>query len=252
MTIRITGGTRLTGGFRFAAASSSSIGSTASTATPTLGGSVTVGTTNGSPFSPATNNYVIPAPSSVPPYNTANTSGVSGLNFGTGNFTIEWFQYRTDNNSFARAIWYATSSTLHWGVSFEGTFYFWNTGPVALANSTQLGTYKNTWTHFAVVRSSGVLRLYKNGTQVGSNVNNTSNMTTTTGTLHIGGKAYGGLTSEQFGGSITGVRICNVAVYTGNFTAPTSPLGQTQSANPYGGSNTSAITSGQCAILLNP
>ena len=43
-----------------------------------------------------------------------------------------------------------------------------------------------------------------------------------------------------------------VGVYTGNFTTPTSKLGQTQSANPYGGSNTSAIALGQCSLLLNP
>ena len=251
MSFRISGGTRLTGGFRFAAASAS-IGSTASTATPTLNGSVTVGTTNGSPFTPAVNNYVIPAPSSVPPYNTASTPGVSGFNFGTGAFTIEWFQYQTDSNNFPRQIWYATGSTLHWGISIEGTFYFWNTSPNAIATSVQLGSFKNAWTHFAVVRSGGVIKLYKNGTQVGSNVNNTVNMTTTTGTLYIGGKPYGSLTSEQYGGSITSVRICNIAVYTGNFTRPTSPLGQTQSANPYGGSNTAAITAGQCAVLLNP
>jgi hypothetical protein len=49
------------------------------------------------------------------------------------------------------------------------------------------------------------------------------------------------------------IRICKgIGVYTGNFTTPTSMLGQTQSDNPYGGSNTQAITSGQCALLLNP
>lgn len=232
-----------------------SIGSIASTATPTLNGSVSVGTTNGSPFSSSVNSYVITAPTSVPPYNYASTPGVSGLNFGTGNFTMEWFQYQTDSNSFPRVFWYTDTglTTLYWGVSIEGgTFYFWNTGPNALANSVQLGTYKNTWVHFAVVRSGTSLRLYKNGTQIGSTVTNSSNMTTTNGQLNVGAKPYGSLTSEQFGGSITNFRICNIAVYTGNFTTPTSSLGQTQGANPYGGANTAAITSGQCAILLNP
>lgn len=224
------------------------LGSTASTATPTSSGSVSIGTTNGSPFSPATNNYVITAPGSVPPYNYYSTPGVSGLNFGTGDFTVEWFQYETDSNSFPRSIWYATGSTLHWGVSIEGTFYFWNTAPNALATGVQLGTYKNVWVHFAVVRSSGSLRLYKNGTLTGSALSNTSSMTTTNGTLYVGGKPYGALASEQFGGSITSVRICNIAVYTGNFTTPTGPLAQTQSA----GTNISAIAAGQCAILLNP
>jgi len=233
-----------------------SIGSTSSTVTPTLNGSVTIGTTNGSPFSPATNNYVITAPGTVPPYNTVSTPGVAGFNFGTGNFTMEWFQYQTDTNSFPRPFWYTNSgtpTTSYWGVSIEGgTFYFWSPGLNSMANSVQLGTYKNTWVHFAVVRSSGSIRLYKNGTQIGSTVANSVSMATTNGTLHIGGKPYGSLTSEQFGGSITDFRICNIAVYTGNFTTPTGPLGQTADANPYGGSNTSAIAAGQCAMLLNP
>lgn len=229
-----------------------SIGSILSTVTPTLNGSVTVGTTNGSPFSPATNTYVIPAPGSVPPYNTASTPGVPGFNFGTGDFTIEWFQYETDSNTFPRPIWYSNGvNAVYWGVSIEGSFYFWNPAGNGIASAALLGTYKNTWVHFAVVRSSGLLKLYKNGTQVGSTLSNSVSMTNTNATLYIGGKPYGSLTTEQFGGSITSVRICNMAVYTGNFTTPTGPLAQTQTANPYGGSNTAAIST-ECVMLLNP
>ena len=245
------------GGLSFdvgAAAGGGAAGDTGSTATPTLAGSVTTGTTNGSPFSPAVNNYVIPAPGSVPPYNVATTPGVSGLNFGTGNFTVEWFQYQTDSNNFPRPLWYSNGvNAVYWGVSIEGgTFYFWTPGANNMASSVQLGTYKNVWVHFAVVRSSNVIKLYKNGTQIGSNVSNSANITTTNGTLAVGGKNYGANYLEQFGGSITSVRVCNIAVYSGNFTTPTGALAQTQSANPYGGSNTNAITAGQCAILLNP
>lgn len=229
-------------------------GSVSSTVTPSSTGSASVGTTNGSPFTPAVNNYVIPAPGSVPPYNYYSTPGTSGFNIGTGNFTMEWFQYQTDSNNFPRVFWYSNGvNATYWGVSIEnGTFYFWNPGFNSMASSVQVGTYKNTWVHFAVVRTGTSLKLYKNGTQIGSTVTNSSNMTTTNGTLYIGSKPYGGLTSEQFGGSITSFRFCNIAVYSGNFTTPTSKLAQTQAANPYGGSNTAAITTGQCVVLLNP
>lgn len=252
MTI-ITGGVLFGSGVLLSPVTSI-LGSTSSTVTPSPSGSASIGTTNGSPFSPATNNYVIPAPSSVPPYNYYSASGNSVFNFGTGDFTVEWFQYQTDSNSFPRPIWYSdATSTLYWGVSIEsGTFYFWTPGANSLATSAQLGTYKNTWVHFAVVRASGSLKLYKNGVLTGSAVANTSSLTTTNGTLFVGAKPYGINTQEQFGGSITSVRVCNIAVYTGNFTTPTSRLAQTQSANPYGGSNTSAIAAGQCAVLLNP
>lgn len=247
----LTGGMVLNQGVTFTP-QPSLIGSVLSTATPILSGNITIGTTNGSPFSPAVNNYVVSAPASVPPYNTANIAGVSGFNFGTGDLTIEWFQYETDTNGFPRPFWYSSGSTLLWGVSIEGgTFYFWTPGANNIASSAQMGTYKNVWTHFAVVRSSGSLKLYKNGTQIGSTLSNSVNLSNTNGTLYIGGKPYGALISEQFGGSITSFRVCNIAVYSGAFTVPTSPLGQTQSANPYGGANTAAITN-QCSLLLNP
>lgn len=231
-----------------------SFGSTTSTATPTSNGTASVGTTHGSPFSTSVNSYILPTTSSVSPYSYYSTPGVAGFNFGTGNFTVEWFQYQTDSNSFPRVFWYSNgTSAVYWGVSIEGgTFYFWNTGANALATSVQLGTYKNTWVHFAVVRSGTSLKAYKNGTLLGTGVTNSSSMTTTNGTLYVGAKPYGGLASEQFGGSITNFRVCNIAVYTGNFTTPTSKLAQTQSANAYGGSNTSAIAEGQCVMLLNP
>ena len=37
----------------------------------------------------------------------------------------------------------------------------------------------------------------------------------------------------------------------GPYTLPTASFTPTQSSNPYGGSNTSAITSGQTQLLLN-
>ena len=43
-----------------------------------------------------------------------------------------------------------------------------------------------------------------------------------------------------------------LAVYTGNFTVPTSSLTLTASANPYGGSNTVAIPGGYTKLLLVP
>jgi hypothetical protein len=80
-----------------------------------------------------------------------------------------------------------------------------------------------------------------------------TNIADAASTFYIGSKANGGLQSEQFIGSITSFRVCKgVGVYTGNFTVPTSQLGQTQSANPYGGANTASITAGQCSLLLNP
>jgi Concanavalin A-like lectin/glucanases superfamily len=231
-------------------------GNTNSTVTPTLSGSASIGTANGSPFSSSVNSYQFPPPASVPPYGGISTPGVAGFNFGTGNFTVEWFQYEYDTNSYPRIFWYNNGvSFFYWGVSIEagGNFYFWTGGtPNLLVGSASIGTYKNVWVHFAVVRTSGSMKLYKNGVQIGSTLSVTNSLTATDGAFTVGAKPTGSLTAEQFGGSITSFRVCGVAVYTGNFTTPTSSLAQTQSANPYGGSNTSAITTGQCVLLLNP
>ena len=86
----------------------------------------------------------------------------SGTNMGTGDFTIEWYQYQTDSNPYPRIFAIGTySSTTTIGVSIEsGTFYFWSNGT---PRGASVGTYKNTWLHFAIVRSSNTTTVYKNG-----------------------------------------------------------------------------------------
>jgi hypothetical protein len=167
---------------------------------------------------------------------------------GTGDFTVEWFQYETDSNSFPRLFWYGSSPSM--GMSLEGSYYFW---PGASALGTK-GSITNAWHHFALVRISNRLYFYKNGTLVSSvgGVVNSTNITDTTSGFIIGAK-IGGLASEQFGGYITNFRVVKgLGVYTGNFTRPTSVLTATAIANPYGGSNTQEIPTGYTKLLLTP
>jgi hypothetical protein len=54
-------------------------------------------------------------------------------------------------------------------------------------------------------------------------------------------------------GYITNFRwVKGLAVYTGNFTTPTTALTAITAANPYGGSNTQAIEAGFTKLLLVP
>jgi hypothetical protein len=200
-----------------------------------------------SPFSGGGNSYSTSGSTS----SYISIPGKSGLDFGTGDYTIEWFQYETDANPFPRPFWYGSTPT--YGVSLEGgTFYYW---PAGGANSLgSLGTWKNTWVHFAVVRIANKLYAYKNGTLISSatGVANSTNHTDIVSNLIIGAKS-GGLSSEQFGGYITNFRIVKgLGVYTGNFTRPTSALTAITIANPYGGSNTQAIPGGNTTLLLVP
>lgn len=219
------------------------IGNTASFGTPTLNNVSTVANTVTS-FGTSVNCYSFQGVST----SYASYAGQSGFAVGTGDYTAEWFQYETDTNTFPRIFWYGSTPSL--GVSIEnGTFYIW---PTATSLKTGL-SQKNAWRHFAISRISGKIYLYYDGViqNAGGTVDN-RNVTDTTSAFNIGAKT-GGLASEQFGGLITSFRFCKgVGVYTGNFTVPTSKLGQTQGANPYGGANTSAISAGQCTILINP
>jgi hypothetical protein len=176
-------------------------------------------------------------------------------NFGTGDFTIEWFQYQTDTNAFPRifAIGSYDLGTVI-GCSIEdGLFYAWynnnnNYNP-------EESNYKDAWYHFSIVRNGNMLHVYKNGQEIGPgkditgiNIINSSNHP-----LYFGVEDGGANTNTYFGGYLTNIRIVKgLAVYTGSFTVPTSPLTQTAAANPYGGLNTQAIPAGYTKLLFVP
>jgi hypothetical protein len=97
----------------------------------------------------------------------------------------------------------------------------------------------NTWYHVAITRAASTVRIFLNGVQ-GASGTVTSNYSAT-GTLTIGPQ-------YSSNGYMSNIRIVKgVAVYTGNFTVPTSPLTSTQSA----GTNISAVTGVQTSLLLN-
>lgn len=182
---------------------------------------------------------------------TIVSAGSADWAFGSGDFTVEWFQYQTDSNSFPRIFHRgAAYPNQEMGVSIEGgTFYGWFKGATGFGSVTP---YKNAWIHFAVVRSGSNLKVYKNGTQQGSTSANSVDFTNTSYALTIG-RETGGTAGTQFGGYMTNFRwVKGLAVYTGDFTVPTSALTATASANPYGGSNTAAIGAGYTKLLLVP
>lgn len=177
-------------------------------------------------------------------------AGNSSWAVGTGDFTIEWFQYQTDSSSYPRIFQIGAYPSISIGCSIEGgTFYAWASGALSYGSMTG---YKNSWQHFAIVRASGNLRVYRNGTQIGTTRANTTNITNTSTTLYLGVEA-GGNANTWFGGYLTNFRwVKGLAVYTGNFTTPTSALSLTAGANPFGGSNTVAIPDGYTKLLLVP
>jgi hypothetical protein len=213
--------------------------------TLTLGSAVTTvaqspfaGGGNSYQFSRSTNSYI-------------TTPGSDDWAVGTGDFTVEWFSYQTDTSQFQRIFTVGNYPSIKIGVSIESsTFYYWanNSYRYSSASSTTV----NTWYHFAVVRQSGITKVYRNGTLRGSQFNDTNNITDNTTTFVVG-NTNTFATNAALVGYLTNFRfIKGLAVYTGNFTTPTSALTATADANPYGGTNTAAIPVGATKLLLVP
>ena len=144
--------------------------------------------------------------------------------FNTGDFTIEGWLYTTTVAAGSRTICATrtsasdtTAGRFTFGVS-TAALYFYSASATVVSGGTVVA---NTWTHFAVTRSSGSMRLFLNGTQVGSTTSYTSTMPASLA-LTIGATAAG---TESWSGYIDELRITKgYARYVANFTAPTTAL----------------------------
>lgn len=209
-----------------------------------------VTTNTESPFAGGGNSYLFS--SSIESYIQRNASTDWAL--GTGDFTIEWFSRQSTTDQFQRVFTVGNFNTsynpIRIGVSIESdSFYYWINGS---ANLVGTAGNLNVWRHWAIVRISGVTRIYRDGVQFGSNITDTTNYNISSVDLYIG-NTNTPATNAAFVGEITNFRwIKGLGVYTGSFTVPTSALTTTADANPYGGSNTAAISAGQTKLLLIP
>jgi hypothetical protein len=156
--------------------------------------------------------------------------------FGTGNFTIEfWFNSQDMSGSTQRGFLqtsqaagglhasYTSGIAIYQGINGSNTP---TTGGIAAnvlgAVIGSSATFSpNTWHHLALVRSSGVVTLYVNGTANGSSAS-----ATVAGDLPHGNLVIGGYYSASYlyQGYIDDLRITRgVARYTANFTPPSAP-----------------------------
>lgn len=147
----------------------------------------------------------------------------SELAFGTGDFTIElWFNVNSVSNN---GLLHLAASYFPASVTGVAIYVASNNISIYCANTASAPggvVLVNTWNHVAVVRASGVTRLYLNGTfssAIGA-VNDTTNYTGTA--LVIGGYYNNTLLTNGF---ISNLRVVKgTAVYTSNFTPPTAPV----------------------------
>lgn len=172
--------------------------------------------------------------------------------FGSGDFTVECWFYKTSATT-CTLVGNATgnSDNNYWylGTNANGTIAFGirDSAAAGVAITGSIITSINTWVHVAAVRVSGTVKLFVNGVL---DTSGTIAKSITARTTNIGSFLYNGFL-DFFPGYISNLRLVTGAgIYTGNFTVPTGPFGSTQSANPFGGANTSAITGSQTSLLL--
>ena len=142
------------------------------------------------------------------------------LNIGSGDFTIEFFYYPTDLSTVHGRYFFDTGS----GSSGRLNGYFNSSNQFVIrSGNTELlkashGMSTGQWYHLAIVRSSGTLRFYRDGTSLAS-VSNSTNFICSDYRIgiYLGGGGFGIV------GYVDEYRHSSTARYSGSsFTVPTS------------------------------
>jgi hypothetical protein len=154
------------------------------------------------------------------------------LNFGAGNFTIEYWIYVTatpTGEQYVASV--GTGNATGWRIAANNGsaagVYFYFSG----ITETLLGSFpsSNAWHHVAIVRNGATITGYVDGTALSTTINagttSVPNMSTTDYSF-IGGLYSSGSTPRlMFTGYLDDFRITKgVARYTANFTAPSVAL----------------------------
>ena len=150
--------------------------------------------------------------------NSGNLSTSRDVDFGTNDFTIEFWAYILSSQT-NHAVLISTWTGGGWVIQIDSnsSLKFYDSS----SNHATSSLPRNQWAHFAVVRASGVITWYVNG----------SAETTRTNSGNING--IGNLTFGSYPGGVGGyngwlkdVRIINgTAVYTSDFSVPTAAHG---------------------------
>lgn len=173
----------------------------------------------------------------------STNSTLSDFTFGTGDFTIETWFYSTSITSAIGYLLrlYGTYTTgLRWGNASEGDKLLFNMRDGTTANMYSINktraTLLNSWNHIAIVRQSGVLKVYLNGVQENltqlSTGTSQSSWTDTTSVSATSGLVIGS-SSNSFIGNVDEMRISNIAIYTAPFTVPVNAFYMTAAAGSY-------------------
>jgi len=195
----------------------------------------------------STNNFTItrngtPTQGSITPYwpngQWSNYFGSSGnyltgtsssaMAMGAGDFTVEcWLNLSAVTVNFGVVLELRASSATTTGFVINlgpsGGGYILNFYTSGAGNAGSIVMPFNAWNHIAVVRSSGVIKLYSNGAVAASFSN--SNTYSDTPSPTIAFSSLYGASASDITGYVSNLRVVKgTAVYTSAFTPPTTPL----------------------------
>lgn len=146
----------------------------------------------------------------------------AAFQFNSGNFTIEAFVYGTSWSGYQLIAKCADDNSWANGWAFNlynGIPQIYIQGSPVAVGTTSIGT--SSFTHIAVVRNGTTVTIYVNGSSVAT----ATSLATITPTQPL--SVAGEISSASFflNGYISNLRVIKgSAIYTSNFTAPTSPL----------------------------
>ena len=167
------------------------------------------------------------------------------MNFGTGDFTMEAWIYKTSATSWfnifgaggttnSNTVSSGSTSNIAIGFAGDGSGNTYETWLGGNQNVTTVSLPTSQWVHVALTRSSGTARTFVNGTQVASYAN-TSNITTPVNAF-IGTWPHA-TTGYTLQGYIDEIRFTKgVARYTATFTPPTTAFPTAASSDTYSAS----------------
>ncbi len=139
--------------------------------------------------------------------------------FGSGDYTVEWFQHQKNGQSFQRIFSVGGWPTASLAVSAElGTFILWSSGSNNAPNGEVLRfTYTpyDEWMHFAVSRVNGVAYAFKNGKLMATG-SHPENITDSQNFLTVGFDEFVP-NSTRYSGSLTNFHIVyGAGLYSGS------------------------------------
>ena len=142
---------------------------------------------------------------------------------GSGDFTVE-FWIRTSDTSCNIANPDSATGSGYWGLMVQSGDLRWNDS-YAVTNKWVVdgaGILDDVWHHVAIVRNSGTIAVYYDGTSQSVQSGSFSDSTDYSGS---DGLRIGSGNLDEFTGNISNFRtVSGTAVYTSNYSAPSTPL----------------------------